>query len=36
MFLLFACLGIALLGQTSPDTLPRLPKDANQFVRDAI
>ena len=36
MFLLFACLGIALHGQTTPDTLPPLPKDANQFVRDAI
>jgi hypothetical protein len=36
MFLLFACLGITLHGQTTPDTLPPLPKDANQFVRDAI
>jgi hypothetical protein len=35
MLLLFTCLGIALHGQT-PDTLPPLPKDANQFVRDAI
>jgi hypothetical protein len=36
MFLLFACLGIALHGQTTPDTQLPLPKEANQFVRDAI
>jgi hypothetical protein len=36
MLLLFACLGIALPGQTTPDTLPPLPKDGNQFVKEAI
>jgi hypothetical protein len=36
MLLLFACLGMALHGQTTADTLPPLPKDANQFVREAI
>src|SRR5258708_17807189 len=36
MLLLFACLGIALHGQTTPDTLPSLPKDPNQLVKDAI
>lgn len=34
--LLLACLCIALHGQTTPDSLPPLPKDANQFVKDAI
>lgn len=34
--LLLACLCIALHGQTTPDNLPPLPKDANQFVKDAI
>src|SRR5579859_3040457 len=36
MLLLCACLGMALHGQTTADTLPPLPKDANQLVRDAI
>jgi hypothetical protein len=36
MLLIFAGLGMALHGQTTADTLPPLPKDANQFVRDAI
>ena len=34
--LLFACLGLAMHGQVTPDSLPPLPKDANQFVKDAI
>jgi hypothetical protein len=36
MLLLCACLGMALHGQTTADTLPPLPKDANQLVKDAI
>jgi hypothetical protein len=36
MLLIFASLGMALHGQTTADTLPPLPKDANQFVREAI
>jgi hypothetical protein len=36
MLLLFACLGVALHGQNLPETLPPLPKDPNQLVRDAI
>jgi hypothetical protein len=36
MLLLFASLGIVLYAQTPADTLPPLPKDANQFVKDAI
>ncbi len=36
MLLLFASLGMALHGQTTADTLPPLPKDANQLVKDAI
>jgi hypothetical protein len=36
MLLLCACLGMALHGQTPADTLPPLPKDANQLVKDAI
>ncbi len=36
MLLLFASLGMVLHGQTTADTLPPLPKDANQLVRDAI
>ncbi|HSK45771.1 MAG TPA: hypothetical protein VLA83_17975 [Candidatus Binatia bacterium] len=36
MLLLFACLGMALRAQTTADTLPPLPKDAGQFVKDAI
>ena len=36
MLLLFASLGMMLRGQTTSDTLPPLPKDANQLVRDAI
>jgi hypothetical protein len=36
MLLLIACLGLALHGQTAPDTLAPLPKDANQLVKDAI
>jgi hypothetical protein len=34
--LLVVCLCIALHGQNTPDTSPPLPKDANQFVKDAI
>jgi hypothetical protein len=34
--LLVVCLCIALHGQNTPDTSPSLPKDANQFVKDAI
>src|SRR6478672_8740777 len=36
MLLFFVCLCIALQGQNAPDTLPPLPKDANQYVREAI
>jgi len=36
MLLLFASLSMASNGQTTTDTLPPLPKDANQLVRDAI
>ena len=36
MLLLLASLGIVLYAQTPADTLPPLPKDANQFVKDAI
>src|SRR5579864_555905 len=36
MLLLFVSLGMALHGQTTADSLPPLPKDANQLVRDAI
>jgi hypothetical protein len=36
MLLLCACLSMALHGQTTADTLPPLPKDANQLVKDAI
>jgi hypothetical protein len=36
MLLLFASVGIVLRAQTTPDSLPPLPKDANQLVRDAI
>src|SRR5438270_13639924 len=36
MLLLFGCMGIALHGQTTPETLPALPKDPNQLVKDAI
>jgi hypothetical protein len=34
--LIFASLGTTLFAQTPADTLPPLPKDANQFVKDAI
>ena len=36
LLLIFASLGTTLLAQTPADTLPPLPKDANQFVKDAI
>jgi hypothetical protein len=36
MLLLFASLSMVSNGQTTTDTLPPLPKDANQLVRDAI
>jgi hypothetical protein len=36
MLLLFASVGLVLRAQTAPDSLPPLPKDANQLVRDAI
>jgi len=36
MLLLFASVGLVLRAQTTPDSLPPLPKDANQLVRDAI
>jgi hypothetical protein len=36
LLLIFASLGTTLLAQTPVDTLPPLPKDANQFVKDAI
>lgn len=36
MLLLFVSVGLVLRAQTTPDSLPPLPKDANQLVRDAI
>jgi hypothetical protein len=36
ILLLFASLSMVSNGQTTTDTLPPLPKDANQLVRDAI
>lgn len=36
MLLLFASMGLVLCAQTTADSLPPLPKDANQFVKDAI
>jgi len=36
MLLLFVTVGLALRAQTSADSLPPLPKDANQLVKDAI
>jgi hypothetical protein len=36
MLLLFASVGIVLHAQTTADSLPPLPKDANQLVKDAI
>jgi hypothetical protein len=36
MLLLCASMGAGLYGQTTTDTLPPLPKDANQLVKDAI
>jgi hypothetical protein len=36
LLLILVSLGTALLAQTPADTLPAPPKDANQFVRDAI
>jgi hypothetical protein len=36
LLLILASLSTALLAQTPTDTLPPLPKDANQFVKDAI
>jgi hypothetical protein len=36
LLLIFASLGMALRAQTPADTLPPLPKEANQLVRDAI
>ena len=36
LLLIFASLGTTLRAQTPADTLPPLPKDANQFVKDAI
>jgi len=36
LLLILASLSTALLAQTPADTLPPLPKDANQFVKDAI
>jgi hypothetical protein len=36
MLLLFVSVGLVLRAQTTPDSLPSLPKDANQLVRDAI
>ena len=36
MLLLFMSVGLVLRAQTTPDSLPPLPKDANQLVRDAI
>lgn len=36
LLLILASLGMALHGQTTADTLPPLPKDAAQLVKDAI
>jgi hypothetical protein len=36
LLLIFASLGTTLLAQTPTDTLPPLPKDPNQFVKEAI
>lgn len=36
MLLLFASMGLVLRAQTTTDSLPALPKDANQLVKDAI
>jgi len=36
LLLIFASLGMALRAQTPAETLPPLPKNANQLVRDAI
>lgn len=36
MLLLFASMGLVLRAQTTADSLPALPKDANQLVKDAI
>ncbi len=36
LLLILASLGTTLLAQTPTDTLPPLPKDANQLVRDTI
>jgi hypothetical protein len=36
MLLLFASVGMVLRSQTTADSLPPLPKDATQFVKDAI
>ena len=36
MLLLFVTVGLALRAQTTADSLPSLPKDANQLVKDAI
>jgi len=36
MLLLFVTVGLALRAQTTADSLPPLPKDANQLVKDAI
>jgi hypothetical protein len=36
LLLIFASLSTALLAQTPTDTLPPLPTDANQFVKDAL
>lgn len=36
MLLLFASVGMVLRAQTTADSLPPLPKDANQLVKDAI
>src|SRR5689334_17771956 len=36
MLLLFASMGLALRAQTTADSLPPLPKEATQLVKDAI
>lgn len=36
MFLMSATLALALQAQTATETLPPLPKDANQYVKDTI
>ena len=36
MLLLFMSMGLVLRAQTAADSLPPLPKDANQLVKDAI